>query len=130
MISDEKQYEFVTRQLNYHNDKIIDSFNQFVRLISAIIAGSIWVLTQQLNQDTHSLIGSILPWLILIISISSILLILINLRSWWNYKKTISLFVGSERVPKPKFPRSCSSEFVMILVIIITNLLFLLFFPF
>jgi len=129
MIGDEKQYEFLTNQLNYHNDKIIEGFNQFIKLISAIIAGSIWIITQQLEQETKLLISKIIPSLILIISVSSIFLILINLRSWWGYRKAISSLIGAERVPPPKFPRSCSSELVMILVIIISTLLLFVYLP-
>ena len=129
MISDEKQYEFITGQLNYHNDKIIDAFSQFVKLVSAIIAGGVWMITQQLDAGTKTLIGKVAMWLILLVSISSTLLILINLRVWWGYRKTVSKLVGTERAPLPRFPRSSSSELVMILVIIVTTCLLFLYLP-
>lgn len=129
MISDETRYNFVTGQLNYHNDKIIDAFNLFLKLISAIIGGSVWVITQHLEQAKVLLISKIVPWLILVISVSSIMLILINLRSWWGYRKTMSSLVGAEKVSPPQFPRSCSSEIVMILTIFISALLLIIYLP-
>ena len=129
MVSDEKQYEFVTRQLNYHNDKIIEAFNLFLKLISSIIAGSVWLISQKLDRETRALIGEIAPFFIFIGCISSILIILINLRSWWGYKKAISYLVGTEKAIPPKFPRSCSSELVMIITILISSIIIFIFLP-
>lgn len=41
-IDDEKRYEFITEQLRYVNEKIIEAFTLFVKLTSAIMAGIVW----------------------------------------------------------------------------------------
>jgi hypothetical protein len=38
MVSDEKQYEFVSGQVRYHNEKIIESFEFFIKMFSAVVA--------------------------------------------------------------------------------------------
>jgi hypothetical protein len=129
MIAEEKQYEYVTGQLNYHNDKIIDAFNQFVKLVSAIIAGGVWIFTQQLVKETKVLIGKIALWLILLVCVNSVMLILLNLRAWWGYRRHLTNLVGTETVPPPRFPRSCFSELVMISVIVVTTLLLFIYLP-
>ena len=118
-INDQKRYEFITEQLRYVNEKIIEAFTLFVKLTTAIIAGIVWLLTQSLKDETRLLIGSFIPWLFLLLAATSILLIIINLRSWWGYRKAESTLVGVNKVPNPKFPRSCSGEIVMIGVIIV-----------
>ena len=46
MLTDDKQYEHVSLQVRYHNDKIEGSFNPFIRLFSAVVAGAIWLSLQ------------------------------------------------------------------------------------
>lgn len=50
MVSDEKQYESVSTQVRYLNDKILESFNLYLKLFSGIVGGSIW-LSGNYNLD-------------------------------------------------------------------------------
>ncbi len=89
-INDEKRYEFITEQIRYVNEKIIEAFTLFVKLTSAIVAGIVWLLIQNLKHETRILIGPVIPWLFLLLGVTCILLIIINLRSWWGYRKAES----------------------------------------
>ena len=126
-VSDEKRYEFITEQLRYVNEKIIEAFQTFVRIVSAIVAGLIVLETQNVSAATRSLVAGLLPWLFLLVGLSSLILILVNLRTWWGYRIAESALVGRDRVPPPRFPRSCSGELVMIFVIVVVTLMGILY---
>ena len=126
-ISDEKRYEFITEQLRYVNEKIIEAFQMFVKIMSAIVAGLIILETQDVSAPTRTLVADLLPWLFLLVGLSSLILILVNLRSWWGYRIAESALVGRDKVPPPRFPRSCSGELVMMFVIVAITLMGILY---
>jgi hypothetical protein len=47
MVTDDKQYEHVSQQVRHHNDRILGSFDLFIRLFSAVVAGAIWLLCRR-----------------------------------------------------------------------------------
>src|SRR5436190_873231 len=104
-VSPDKRYEFVTQQLRYTNDKIIEAFELFLKLTAAVLGAAAWVSTQKLSPEVQGPIGRLVPWLVTGIGASCVALILINLRSWWGYREAESQLVGPA-VPPPKFPRS------------------------
>jgi hypothetical protein len=120
MISDEKRYEFVTEQQRYTNEKIIEAFDLFVKLASGIVAGLIWIRTQNLDKATQLLVSSLVPWLYSLVALSSAVNIFANLRAWWGYRKAESELTES-LVPPPRFPRSCINEMVFLLLIALTT---------
>src|SRR5271168_5191156 len=42
MVSDDKQFEYVTSQIIKHVERSVDAFKMFAQLSSAIVGGSIW----------------------------------------------------------------------------------------
>jgi len=127
-VSDDAQYNFLTSECRYKNEKIIEAFNLFIKLSISIVAGVFfldWKLpTDDLKRCKLSY-GS--DALFLLVGISMVLLILNNLRSWHGYRKEVSqLFT---KVPPPKGPFWFSSEALMCVVIVLACIGFLMFNP-
>jgi hypothetical protein len=120
----EKRYEFVTSQIRYHNDKMIDAFKYFVSIFSLIIGGVFWLLSQQnLDCFLKAFVVGFSPYLTLLIGTTSILLIISNYVSWWGYRKAETALTDGDVVP-PSFPKSANSQILMILVILISIVAF------
>jgi len=122
-IPEEKQYEYLTHHLEYLNDKIIDSFELFIKLSTAIIGGVFflyWKLKDsELSGACFVLISNIL---LCVVGIAMILLIINNLLAWRAYRKTLS-----EQYPDilpPHWIKWWLSEVIMILLILTTCILF------
>ena len=120
MIDDAERYKFVTSQLQYFNDKIIESFKLYIQLVTAVTGGYLWLKTQ--NQITGALAWARVaaPALMIFIGLAIISLIIVNLSSWWGYRKAESELLGGV-VPIPVFPKSARQELIMIGVIVITT---------
>jgi hypothetical protein len=120
MALEEKRYEFVTSQIRYHNDKMIDAFKYFVSIFSLIIGGVFWLLSQQnLEASLKTFVAGLSPCLTLLIGATSILLIVSNYLSWWGYRKAETSLTDGTVAP-PRFPKSANSQILMILVILIS----------
>ncbi len=118
-VSIESRYKFVTSQLSYFNEKIIEAFNLYIKLISATAGGVIWLRFQEDWALIWIQIRVIVVSLIGLISLVSIILILINLSAWWGFRKAES-FLLNGKVPPPVFPKSARQELLMICVIAIS----------
>lgn len=130
MISDEKRYTFITEQLRYHNEKILQAFGLYVKLFSGIIGGLIWLYTQEnIDENIKQDLRGIALWLIVLIAVSVGIGITANIRSWWEYRKVESVLVGPQILPGPKF-RSLSSELCMFAVIIGSVIIYAKYWPF
>ena len=53
-ISNEKRYKFITEQLIYTNEKIIEAFGFFLKFGSAIMGEGVWIVTQELHAELAS----------------------------------------------------------------------------
>jgi hypothetical protein len=115
----EKQYEYLTHHLEYLNEKIIDTFTLFIKLSTAIIGGVFylrWQLTIDGSIRVHFALISKL--LFSVVSLSLILLIFNNRRSWGGYRKRLTgEYPGIP--PTSKF-LSVASEVVMCSIITVT----------
>jgi len=112
----EERYRFVTSQLTYFNEKIIEAFNLYVKLITVIAGGVIWLRLQLDWVTVWKQIRSIVVALILLVGFSSILLVTFNLTSWWGFRKAESYLLNG-KVPPPVFPKSARQELLLMLVI-------------
>ena len=115
----EERYRFVTSQLSYFNEKIIEAFNLFIKLLTAITGGVIWLRLQTDWGTVWIQIRGIVVALIMLVGFSSILLVIFNLSSWWGFRKAES-FLLKGKIPPPVFPKSARQELLMMLVITIS----------
>lgn len=136
MVTDDKQYEFVSGQVRYHNDKIIESLNLFLKLFSAIVGGSIWLSLQPGITPTKmtAYIG-VSDVLVIALAAFSSLLIFENLRAWRGYRNAQHRLGGIDQegnpnIPAPRIIRASVSEGAMILTMVSAACLFWRFNPF
>ncbi|MBI3576142.1 MAG: hypothetical protein HY083_10920 [Gammaproteobacteria bacterium] len=117
---DQKRYEFVTAQIRYHNEKMIEAFKLYITLLSAIVGSVFWVLAQsEIVESLKYELLFLIPWLVITVSVSVSILILSNYVAWWGYRKAESK-ITKGAVPQPVLPKSFISQAVMLVVIIIS----------
>lgn len=127
-IPEEKQYEYLTSHLEYLNEKIIQFFTLFVKLATAIVGGIFFIHWKLPSQDAkRASLASAADWLFILVTVSMILLILNNLRSWFAYRKTLS--EQYPRIPNEKSIMRWLTEVVMCVVIAITCIGFIVLNP-
>ena len=90
-VSADKQYENITTQLRYLNDKIHDAFRHFFTLASAIIGGSLYVhITLASDDPRRSGLGSSASALLSVVGVAIIVLIATNFFSKRGYRKMLT----------------------------------------
>ena len=117
MIDPIERYKFITSQLQYFNEKIVEAFRLYIQLVTAVMGGYIWLKSQTQTVVPSNWVRVVFPALMVFIGLGSVLLIVVNLSSWWGFRKAESALLKGI-VPPPVFPRSARQEIVMIMVII------------
>ncbi len=89
IVPPDKQYEYLTAQLRYLDDKIFRSFSAFITLATAIIGGIFYLaLTPNNLSDPRLALAS--DMVFIGVALGSILLISNNLRSWKEHRDILS----------------------------------------
>jgi hypothetical protein len=128
MVGDEKQYEFVSGQVRYHNEKIIESFEFFIKVFTTVVGGSIWLSMQKDVATKFGAYQTLSNSVVSVITIVAVIRVLENLRAWHGYRNAQCRLEPS--IPKPKPIRASVSEAVMVLGMITAAVLFVRFNPF
>ena len=133
-IDKNKRYEFVTSSCRYHNEKIIQAFQLFLKLTTAVVAGIFYLSVNSPVGCKQKAIVIAANFTEGAICTVAVLLIIANLLAWWGFRNAESEIVGKDEsgnytVPKPKFPKSCLSEIVMVFVVLTTFFMFSKFNP-
>ena len=128
-IKPEKRYEVVTSSARYHNEKIIEAFQLFIKLTTAVIAGVVYLALSGLEIDKLNSLAWVAVVAEGLICLVCVTIMIANIRAWWGFRIAESELVGKISdgtyiVSKPKFPRSCLAELVMIFVVILTFVVF------
>jgi len=123
-IPQEKQYEHLTGHLRYINEKIYQSFTLFIKLASTIGGGVFFLHWKLPLEDAKRCsLSTATNLLFILVSISMIILILNNLRSWYDYRKVLSKQYPA--IPDNKNIFRWLTEAVMCIVIVIACIAFL-----
>lgn len=131
MSIDEKRYEHVTSMCRYHNDKIIEAFNLYIKLVTLIVGGVVWLRVQAKTIEGSVSLDSIEPLaadLLFIVSGCAIWLIIINLYAWLGFRNaehsSYRASDGKQNTPEPRRLRDYWNEwFYVILILFIFVLL-------
>ena len=127
-IPSDKQYEFITAQMRYFNEKIIQAFTLFLRLGSGIIAGVFFLHVQLQKGDlTRCNLRVASSGLFVLIGLSTTILILNNLFAWRGYRRLFSEQYPA--VPLKKSVRWWFNEATMCVLVVFTCIGFLIFNP-
>jgi hypothetical protein len=127
MISDEKQYEFVTSQIKLQTERIYDAFKLFVQVFSAIVGGSVW-LSMQKPPTTSQNYAFLADSIAILAAFITVVMILLNVISWFGYRKELTRLAPN--VPPPKLFPATVIEAAMICSMIAAAALFVWFNPF
>lgn len=119
-VSKEERYKFVTSQLIYCNEKILQTFTFFIKLISTFVGGLIWLRLQSNFPTVWSQTKGLAVAVFLLSGVGTFLMIYRYLRTWWGFRQAESNLTAGA-VPTPKFPRSCQTELFMMLVVVVTT---------
>ena len=127
-IPEEKQYEYLTGHLQYLNEKIIQFFTLFIKLATAIVGGAFYLHLKLTQGDAmRTSISKATDFFFVLVSFSMVLLILNNLRSWFEFRNTLS--EQYPEIPNKKHIMRWLTEVIMCIVIVITCIGFLMFNP-
>jgi hypothetical protein len=137
MISDEKQYEFITSQIAIRDQKAFDThFSLFLRLFSAIVGGSIWLSMQKIaNPSARTSYTLLSDLLVVLLTVVSIVMVVDNYRAWRGYRAVLSRLVGKDefgnyQVPLPRLFPAAVMETAVVVCMIAVCVLFIWFNPF
>jgi hypothetical protein len=136
LVSEEKEFDYVVGQIRYLNDKIIESFNFFIKVFSAVVGGSVWLTLQKgMTVQLANEYAKISDGLVMFLAILVCLMIFEHLRSWHGYRKAQSRLSGKDEagkyyIPAPRRFRASVLEIAMMGTMITVATLFCLFNPF
>jgi hypothetical protein len=119
-VSDIERYAFVTSQLEYFNEKIIEVFSLYIKLLTAIVGGLIWLQTQPNFETIWARAKSLAVLIVAVIASASIVLILFNVDSWFGFRRAEAKL--NRKAPTPRRWLSIRQELAMIAVIALTSL--------
>ena len=117
MIEDAQRYGFITSQIQYHNEKMIEAFNRYVQLFSAIVGGSIWLSLQKhpVGPTHYGLLAGALVSLLTLLTVSTIVN---DLDAWFGFREAETALVGPSKLVAPHRLRSCWMQYLMLLGIL------------
>jgi len=132
MISPEKQFEFITRQIAANTTRMYDAFKLFVQLFSAIVGGSVWLSIQ--HASAANAYANILNVLAFLVTVIAALTVIVNLSSWYRYREAQSLLTADApspelRAPPPRFWPSAVVQIGQVLCMLAACILFWIFNP-
>jgi hypothetical protein len=132
MVSDEKQYEFVTSQIAAQIERIVAGFKLFIQLFSAVVGGTVW-LKLQIKEPIPAGYIWLSDALVSLITVTTFLMVLMNLLSWFGYRRAQCDLVGKNKVgsyivPLPKW-KSSLTELAMMFTMVAAMILFWCFNP-
>jgi hypothetical protein len=127
MVSEDKEFEYVTSQIVKHVERTVDAFKLFAQLFSAIVGGAIWLSTQRVSPEAAKTYSHLSVGLVILVTVIVSIMILENYRAWRGFRAAQSRLVP--HVPPPK-RRSEKTGWVMILCMVAGCALFWWFNPF
>jgi hypothetical protein len=104
MVSDDKQYEFVSSQVQVYNQRIADAFKLFIQLFSAIVGGSVWLSIQSHIATRSARYERLSDILAVLVAVFCTISVLENLRAWRGYRSAQSRLGGIDEAGKPRIP--------------------------
>jgi hypothetical protein len=130
MVSEDKQYEFITNRVSDLSNATEDGLKLFVPMYSAILGGSIW-LRLQLKDAVPPSYKYLSDALILLLTFVCIYIVLDNLRAWWWYRQKLAEITSGSKYPATQPHWSAAIiEVVLCAAMFAAGIAFVLFNPF
>jgi hypothetical protein len=100
MVSEDKQFEFITKRVSELSNATEDGLKLFVPMYSAILGGSIW-LRLQLKDAVPPSYRYLSDALILLLTFVCTFIVLDNLRAWWGFRTDLVVITRDSKLPTP-----------------------------
>jgi len=102
MLSSDVEYTHVSAITKYKSDLIHGAFDQFIKIFTAIVGGSIWLsrqndLTAVARENFRTLSNATVTLLVLYTAFS----VLDDFRSWYGYRERLTI-IGEHAEVQPK----------------------------
>lgn len=97
MISDDKQYEFLTSQVQVLNERSVEAFKMFLQTFAAIVGGSIWLSLQPaISHSARSRFTTLSNAAVILLSVVIVVAVVDNVRAWRGYRFAMSRLGGKD----------------------------------
>jgi hypothetical protein len=101
MVSDEKQYEFITSRISDLSNDTIAGLKLFIPMYSAILGGSIWLKLQLRQQSVPASYKYLSDSLVSLLTLVCIYIVIDNLWAWWKYRNQLCRLTRRSHFPAP-----------------------------
>jgi hypothetical protein len=133
MLSVDTHCEMLTEHIRDRNDGIMNAFKLFVQMYSLVVGGTMLLRLEYGAQILPSFVW-ISDALAALIFLMSSVMILENVRSWYEYRTVLSNVAGRNRkgeriIPLPRMAKATKAEFIMLCVMALALALFFIFNP-
>ena len=117
-VSLDKEYEFVSRQVDANNARIWDAFKLYVQVMTVVVGGAVYAaLTFKIDPKTREVLALLTSGMVFLITAVTIGIVLDCLRSWKGYRQAQYRLAGLRLdgqphidAPHASFPSRCGSE--------------------
>ncbi|MDP2764514.1 MAG: hypothetical protein Q8O54_06730 [Brevundimonas sp.] len=133
---DQEHYAFLNSQMRFRTEQIQGKFDLFIKIFSAVVAGSVWLsyqgdLTSE-ARDKFALVSLVLVWWIALLNSA---MILSHDAAWIGYRRAVVEHGprypdGSPKVPPVNLAIYMRVEFMMVAGMLAAALAFSVFNPF
>ena len=132
-LSIDKHCEMLTAHIRDRNSAISDGFKLFAQMFSTLVGGAV-IARLQYGTKIPAQFANLADALAALIVCVCAIIILENVRSWYQYRKVLSDIAGQDEggrpiVPPPRLFAAARIESVMIAVMIAAWVMFYLFNP-
>ena len=133
---DQEHYAFLNSQMRFRTEQIQGKFDLFIKIFSAVVAGSVWLSYQgELTpeaRDKFALVSLLLVWWIALLNSA---MILSHDAAWIGYRRAVvehgpRYADGSPKVPPINLAFHKRVEFMMVAGMLAAALAFSIFNPF
>ena len=128
MVSEDKEFEYVTSQIVKHVERSVDAFKMFAQLFSLIVGGAIWLSIQSnVGHKATAMYMWLSDILVLVVTFIISMMIYEDYRAWRNFRTAQSKLVPHLPLPAA---RAEIIKWEMIACMAVGCVLFWLFNPF
>jgi len=94
-VSLDKEYEFVSRQVDANNARIWDAFKLYVQVMTVVVGGAVYAaLTFKIDPKTREVLALLTSGMVFLITAVTIGIVLDCLRSWKGYRQAQCRLAG------------------------------------
>src|SRR6185295_15159586 len=103
-LSNEKHCEMLSDTIRDKSAAMNDGFKLFIQMFSSVVGGSVLLRVQYGEKIPHAFIN-LSNVIAVMVVITTGIIILDQYRSWYGYRRTLSVVAGKDHRAKPLIPK-------------------------